>query len=135
MFSFDVVTREEVLKEINSLDCTKVCQESHMPIKIIKENAVIFTEVLHVSFNASVCKETFPSVFKLVDATTIFKKVSKNSKDNYRLVSSLKNLSKVFENIMYKQMATIIDKHFSKFQCGFRKDYSVQQFLIALIEK
>ena len=93
-----------------------------MPIKIIKENAVIFTE-------------TFPSVFKLVDATTIFKKVSKNSKDNYRSVSSLKNLSKVFENIMYKQMATIIDKHFSKFQCGFRKDYSAEQFLIALIEK
>ena len=51
-----------------------------------------------------------------------FKKGSKNSKDNYRPISILKNLSKVFENIMYKQMATFMDKYFSKFQYGFRKD-------------
>ena len=94
-----------------------------------------FSEVLHLSFNALVSKGTFPWVFKLVDATPIFKKVLKNSKDNYRSVSNLKNLSKVFEKIMYKQMATIMEKYFSKFQCGFRKDYRTQQCLIALIEK
>ena len=60
--------------------------------------------------------------------------LQKNSKDNYRPISILKNLSKVFENIMYKQMATFMDKY-SKFQCGFRKDYSTQQYRIALIEK
>ena len=32
-------------------------------------------------------------------------------------------------------MATIMEKYFSKFQCGFRKDYRTQQCLIALIEK
>ena len=32
-------------------------------------------------------------------------------------------------------MATFMDKYFSKFQCGFRKSYSTQQCLIALIEK
>ena len=32
-------------------------------------------------------------------------------------------------------MATFMDKYFSKFQCGFRKDYRTQQCLIALIEK
>ena len=36
---------------------------------------------------------------------------------------------------MYKQMATFMDKYFSKFQFGFGKDYSTQQCLIALIEK
>ena len=39
-------------------------------------------------------------------------------------INILKNLSKIFENIMYKQMTTFMDKYFSKFQCGFKKDYS-----------
>ena len=28
-----------------------------------------------------------------------------------------------------------MDKYFSEFQCGFRKGYSIQQCLIALIER
>ena len=32
-------------------------------------------------------------------------------------------------------MANFMDKYFSEFQCGFRKGYSTQQCLIALIEK
>ena len=40
-----------------------------------------------------------------------------------------------FENIMYNQMATFMEKYFSKFQCGFRKRYSTQQCLIALTKK
>ena len=37
---------------------------------------------------------------------------------------------------MYKQMATFMDKYFSKFQCGLRKGYyCTYQCLIALTEK
>ena len=118
--------REKILQEINSLDHAKACQESDIATKIIKENADIFSEVLHLLFNVSVNEGTFLSVFKLADATPIFKKSSKNSKDNYRPISILKNLSKVFHNIMYKQMATFMDKYFFKFQYGFRKGYNTQ---------
>ena len=135
LFSFDIVDRENSLKKISSLDHTKACKESDISTKIIKENADIFSEVLHLSLNAWVNEGTFASVFKLADVTPIFKKGSKNSKDNYRPISMLKNLSKVFENITYKQMATFMDKYFSKFQCGFRKGYSTQKYLIVLIAK
>ena len=96
--------REKNFKGINSMDHTKVCLESDIPTKIIKKNV----EVLHLSSNASVNEITFPSILKIF-------------KDNYRSISIFKNLSKVFENIMYKQMATFMDKYFSKFQCGFRR--------------
>ena len=36
---------------------------------------------------------------------------------------------------MLKQIGAFTENFFSKFQCGFRKDYSTQQCLIALIEK
>ena len=42
LFSFDIVDRENSLKEISSLDHAKVCQESDIFTKIIKENADIF---------------------------------------------------------------------------------------------
>ena len=133
LFSFDNVDREKLFQEISSLDHTKPCQEPDIPTKIIKENADIFSEVLRLSFNASVSEGTFPSVFKLADVTPIFKKGSKNSTNNYRPINNLKNLSKVFVNIMYKQMVTFMGKYFSKLQCGFRKGCSTQQCSTALI--
>ena len=36
---------------------------------------------------------------------------------------------------MFKQIGDFMENYFSKFQCGFRKGYSTQQCLIALIEK
>ena len=134
LFSFDIVDKEKSFMGINSLDHTKACQESDIPTKIIKENADIFSEVLHLSFNVSVNEGTFLSVFKLADVTPIFKKGSKYSKDNYRPISIFKNLSEVFEN-MCKQMATFMSKYFSKFQCGFRKGYSTQHCLKWKMEK
>ena len=36
---------------------------------------------------------------------------------------------------MYNQMYPYFDTLFSKFQCGFRKGFNVQHFLLAMIEK
>ena len=47
----------------------------------------------------------------------------------------MKNISKVYERISLKQIGTFIDNFFSEFQFGFRKGYSMQQCLLALIEK
>ena len=78
-------------------------------------------KIIHLSFNASVNGGTYPSIFKSADVTPILKKSSKNSKDNYRPISISKNLPKVFENIMYKQMATFMDKYFLSFNVALEK--------------
>ena len=36
---------------------------------------------------------------------------------------------------MYDQIATYFEHIFSRYQCGFRKGYSAQQCLLAMIEK
>ena len=36
---------------------------------------------------------------------------------------------------MFSQMSTYFDETFSKYQCGLRKGYSTQQFLLAFLEK
>ena len=65
----------------------------------------------------------------------LFIKESKNSKDNYRPISILKNIFKVYEIILFKQIGTFMDSFISKFRYGFRKGYSTQQCLLSLFEK
>ena len=67
---------------------------------------------------------TFPAALKLAHITPAFKKGSKNSKENYRPISILPNISKIYERCMYKQMSNYLGNFFSKFQCGFRQDIS-----------
>ena len=78
---------------------------------------------------------TFPTALKLTHITPAFKKGSKNSKENYRPISILPNISKIYERCMYKQMSDYLGNFFSKFQCGFRQGISAQQYLLAMIRK
>ena len=74
-------------------------------------------------------------MFKLADVTPIFKKGSKTLKDNYRPISILPNVSKIFERPIFKQISAFFDNIFSTYQCGFRKGYSAQHCLVAMLEK
>ena len=42
-FSFIFETKNNILVEIHNLDNKKACQESDMPVKIIKDNTDIFS--------------------------------------------------------------------------------------------
>ena len=74
-------------------------------------------------------------MLKHADVTPLHKKCNKSLKENYRPVSILPILSKVFERSMFKQMSSFFDDIFSKYQYGFRKGFSTQQCLLALLEK
>ena len=65
----------------------------------------------------------------------MYKKKSKGSKDNYRPVSILSNISKIYERCIYDQIQTYFDKIISKYQCGFCKGCNSQHCLITLIGK
>ena len=65
----------------------------------------------------------------------VFKKDYRNLKSNYRLISILSNLSKVFEKIIHDQISIFVLDILSKYQCGFRNVFSTQNCLIAVIEK
>ena len=68
--------------------------------------------VIHPSINASINNADFPLFLKLVNVIPVFKKNSKNSKDNYTPISVLKNISKVYQRISFKQIGTFMDNFF-----------------------
>ena len=118
-----------------NLDSSKVCQDSDIPIKVIKSNSDIFTDALYSAFNRSLETSVFPSSRKIPNVTPVHKKGNRSEKDNNRPVSILPNLSKVFERCIYNQIAQFFDKILSKHQCGSRKGHSDQHSLIVLLEK
>ena len=105
---------------------TKASQYSDIPTKIIKENSDIYFLYIYLFF---------PSCLKDADVTPLHKKCKKSLKENYRPVRILPVLSKVFERSMFNQMSSFFDDIFSKYQYGFRKGFSIQQSLLALLVK
>ena len=134
-FLFTGIDKGEILKEILNLDASKACQDTDVPTKILKENADIFADFLHASFNEFVKKLEFPSVLKQANITPVFKKGERECKNNYRPVSILSNVSKIFERIIFRQISYYMDSFFSKYQCRFREGYSTQQCLLSMLEK
>ena len=58
--------------------------------------------------NDCIEKGIFPDDLKLADVSPIFKKEDNFKKENYRPVSILPHISKVFERILYKQTDTFM---------------------------
>ena len=66
----------------------------------------------------------------IANVTPIFKKRARTSKNNYRPVSILPILSKLFERLISKQFSEFFEGILSKFQCGFRKGYGAQLLMM-----
>ena len=71
-------------------------------------NADIFAKVLYNVFNRSLEVGEFPSDMKLANVRSVHKKGSQYDKGNYRPVSILPNLSKVFERCLQKQISDFL---------------------------
>ena len=55
------------------LDFSKAIQESDIPVKLVKENSALFTEIICKYFNESLEKSKFPHCLKLANVTPVFK--------------------------------------------------------------
>ena len=77
----------------------------------------------------------FADFFKSADISAAFKQGSQNKKENFMPISILPFISKIFEKIFCRQLSNHFDNVLSKFQCGFRKDYSPQHYLLLMIDK
>ena len=110
-------------------------QDTDIPVKILIENADYFAEHICLQFNETIFSSKFPTSFKFANVTPVFKQGSRNQKDNYRSISLLPIISKIFEKLICRQLSNHFDNILSKFQCGFRKGYSPQHCLLLLIDK
>ena len=108
----------------------------NIPAKQLKQVANIIVEPLMQIWNYEVVhSKKFPTILKYADITPIYKKLESVFVKNYRPVSILPMVSKIFERLMEKQIKPYVEKFLSPYLCGYRKGYNAQYALTAMIEK
>ena len=80
-------------------------------------------------YNDSILHANFPSSLKLADVIPANKKDDRAYISNYRSVSILPTVTKVFERLMHDQLSTYINKYLSLYLCGFRTYYCLSLML------
>ena len=133
VISFRHKSLDEITKEIKRLDVKKACQDTDILTKVIKNNGDIFADFFFL--NNCIALSVFPSNFKNVEIAPVHKKDSKNTESNYRLVSILSNLSRIYEKCMSSQISNHFEKILSRYQFGFRRRHNTQQYLLVMIKK
>ena len=77
----------------------------------------------------------FPSKAKVAAVLPFFKKDDRLNKKNYRPISILSTISKIFERILKDQIMEYMDNILSPYVSAYRKNYSTQHVLIRLVEE
>ena len=103
--------------------------------KILWQSAEGTVNTLQLLFNDAILNSEFPENLKLADVTPVFKNKTPLDKTNYRPVSVLPPVSKIFERLMEKQVNENIKNNLSPYLCGYRKSFSTQYALLSLIER
>ena len=85
--------------------------------------------------NKSIDGGIFPDCLKMAEVIPVYKKADKLKKENYRPVSILPCLSKIFERVMADQLNTYFRDIFDEALSASRTGYSCQDTLLALTEK
>ena len=117
------------------MDSSKTYKKDNIPPKLLMANGDICSIIITPDLNRCIANGTFPINLKYADITPIFKKNVRLLKINYRPVSILPTVSKIYEKILYVQIYEYFNKIFCKYLCGFRKGHSTQHCLLFMLDK
>ena len=134
-FVLDKTSGVAISDAIKEIDTSKGGGLYDIPTKLLKMNNDICSVRICEVYNNSLSTHNFPTKLKAANITPVHKKDESTHKENYRPVSILPIVSKLFEKHMYSQIYSYINQYLSERLCGFRKGLNSQYSLISLLEK
>ena len=133
-FKFRFVTEKEILKLLKSIDSKKAIGVDGIPPLILKLSAEILAKPLTKLINQSIKENDVPTLLKIAAILPFYKKNERSHKNNYRPVSVLSALSKIFGKVLQNQILEFINDILSTYVSAYRKGYSTQHVLTRLVE-
>ena len=127
------ISVENVKNCLSSLKPKMVKSGNHdIPLKIWKEISNVIAVPLTTIVNKSYASGIFPSLLKHAKIVPVYKSGDKKDVRNYRPISILHNLSKVFEKIFLAKLVSFLSKFdlLSNVQFGFRKRHSTKDAIL-----
>ena len=103
--------------------------------QVLKASIESCSEVLTKLFNNTILTSNFPDKLGVADVSPIIKKDDPQKSKNYRPVTVLPVVSKVFERLLHKQMSLHVEEYLPPYLRGYRKGFTTQRALLPLLEK
>ena len=132
------ITPKMVNKVITNLDSSKASGPDFIPVVVLKNCEPELSYILAKLFNKCLKESCFPDCWKVSSVVPVFKNVGERSTaKNYRPVSLLSVVSKVFEKLVNNRIVDHLEKCglFSDFQYGFRSSRSTADLLTVVSDR
>ena len=132
-FNFSPITTEEVIEALSQLNPKKAPGIDGISIRLLRDTIDVIAEPLANIFNLSLRTAIFPDDWKFAKISPIFKDGTKNECGNYRPISVISTVAKLFEGIVYHQLRSFIAANniLIDQQSGFRPKHSTETALIS----
>ena len=133
-FRFWCVTYNEVLREIKELRSDCSTGPDNIPTKFIKIVGEHLASPLTHIINTCISKQEFPHLWKIARVSPIPKVDEPLTNDDYRPVSILSALSKIYEKLALRQMAHFLSDNdiFNPNISAYRKGHSTTTTMLAI---
>ena len=133
---FECITKDYTIKAIDNLENKNSSGHDGISNTLLKTIKNDISQSLTIIINQMLTTGIFPDAFKLSKVIPLFKKGDASLLVNYRPISLLPTISKVFERAIHDQMYEYFDQFnlLAEQQYGFRKQHSTEYAAIKLID-
>ena len=133
-FNFTPVSYDVIKRKMKDINIRKATGYDRIPGKLLRlahsELSIPLTNLI----NNCIARNSFPGNMKCAELSPVFKKGDNLAKTNYRPVSVLTTISKLYESVLNDQMYAYFIAIFNDFLCAFRHGYSCQSLLVKVID-
>ena len=136
-FTFELIKEETTIDILNNLKPKPSCGYDGISTKLLKSSKLDICKPLTLIINQSLSTGVFPESLKVSKVIPLYKKSDKAMLDNYRPISILPSISKIFERIIFNQINGHFTSHdlYYNGQYGFRVKHSTQLAALELIDR
>ena len=135
-FDFTLVTEMDVKKVVKSRRVSGPGSDD-VSLRLIKDGIDILAPTITSLINKSLTSGIYPNDLKIAKIIPIFKGGERNKMENYRQISILNAMNKIFEKIVYNQLLDHANQNniFTPHQFGFLKSMSTQDALLNFLKR
>ena len=131
------ISQKEIHNAIQNLKNSSSSGPDEITSKFVKISAPILTPALEKIFNLSLKSGIYPHKLKIAKVVPVYKKGVSTLVSNYRPISILNTINKIFEKILHLRLTKFIEDSnlLYKYQFGFRKNHSTELALIEIVDQ
>lgn len=129
-------TPSEVSSVIQGLKMKKSVGWDTISVYVLKKCELTLSSLLAESFNLCVAESYYPRELKVARVVPVFKKDDPTQLNNYRPISILSNINKIYEKLIHTRVLSHLNRNnvLSKHQYGFRRLSSTSSCVIDLMD-